>query len=400
MTWRSRTRVNAIAQRRGLLCALALLLTGSLALPSLAGPREQARRMHDRLVGVPPSEATLQLMASRITAGDRLGAADEAMTNPIFYNVTLKNWVTPWTNVARSAHAPLNDFTATVIGLIRDGRPFTTVLTADVVYVAPASIVESPYSVDSNDHYEELEEMAADLSDPAVLVRSTQSAYHPELSANDAAGVMTLRASAEAYLSAGTNRRLLRFVSMNFMCRDLEALHDVTRPTDRIRQDVTRSPGGDSAVFLNQCTGCHSGMDPMAQAFAYLDWDDELERLVHAPGDVQEKYFSNSGVFPMGYVTPDANWNNFWREGPNAGLGWSSTLPGAGSGAKTLGAEVAQSRAFSVCQVEKAFENVCLRPVGSAEDRAEVDRIADVFEAQQYDMKRVFGEVAVWCMGL
>ena len=398
MTWRCPTHLTAIALR-GLPCALALLLTTAMAVPGFAGPREQARRMHDRLVGIPPSEATLQLMTGRIAAGDALGAANQAMANPVFYNVSLKHWATPWTNEGGSAYAPLNDFSATVIGLIRDGRPFNTVLTADVVYVAPASIVEQGYSVDSNAHYEELEEIGADLSDPAVLVRSTQSAYHPELSANDAAGVMTLRASAEAFLSTGTNRRLWRFVSKNFMCRDMEALHDVTRATDRIRQDVTRSPGGDSSIFLNQCTGCHSGMDPMAQAFAFLNWDDEMGRLVHTPGQVQEKYFSNSGVFPGGFVTPDASWDNFWREGPNAGLGWASAQPGSGTGPKTLGAEVASSRAFSVCQVEKAFEHVCLRPVSSAEDRTEVDRVADVFVAQQYDMKRAFAEVAVWCMG-
>ena len=43
-------------------------------------------------------------------------------------------------------------------------------------------------------------------------------------------------------------------------------------PPDRIRQDVSRSPGGDSRVFLNSCIGCHSGMDPMAQAFAYYNF--------------------------------------------------------------------------------------------------------------------------------
>jgi hypothetical protein len=27
-------------------------------------------------------------------------------------------------------------------------------------------------------------------------------------------------------------------------------------------------------VFLNNCIACHSGMDPMAQAFAYYDFDE------------------------------------------------------------------------------------------------------------------------------
>ena len=42
---------------------------------SHAGPREQAKRMHDRLVGVPPSEAMLASMDAKIAAGDAVGAA-------------------------------------------------------------------------------------------------------------------------------------------------------------------------------------------------------------------------------------------------------------------------------------------------------------------------------------
>ena len=38
------------------------LLGVALAGTALAGPREQARQIHDRLAGVPPTEAVLQLM--------------------------------------------------------------------------------------------------------------------------------------------------------------------------------------------------------------------------------------------------------------------------------------------------------------------------------------------------
>ena len=66
---------------------------------------------------------------------------------------------------------------------------------------------------------------------------------------------------------------MFRFTMINHLCHDMEQLMDTTRPTDRIRQDVARSPGGDSRIFLNNCVGCHSGMDPMAQAFAYYNFD-------------------------------------------------------------------------------------------------------------------------------
>jgi hypothetical protein len=70
-----------------------------------------------------------------------------------------------------------------------------------------------------------------------------------------------------------------------------------------------------------------------------------------------------------------------------------------GFGAKSLGAEVASTRAFSVCQVEKVFEKVCFHPPGNPTERGEVNRIADVFESENYNIKRVFSEVATYCMG-
>ena len=38
-----------------------------------AGPREQAKRIHDRLAGVPPSAAVVDSMAAKITNGDGVG---------------------------------------------------------------------------------------------------------------------------------------------------------------------------------------------------------------------------------------------------------------------------------------------------------------------------------------
>jgi hypothetical protein len=370
-----------------------------LASPAWAGPREQARRMHDRIAGVPPSEAVLDAMEAQIAGGDALGAAARAMEHPLFYTSALKNWITPWTNQAQTVFAPLNDFTATVIGIIRDDRPFTDVLTADLVYVGAPGVVGAAYSHTDNAHYEQLEQNRVDLSNPANLIPVTQSGLPgAQIMAGDAAGVLTTRAAGEAFLSAGTNRRMWRYTAMNFLCRDMEQLNDITRPSDRIRQDVSRSPGGDSRLFHNTCVGCHSGMDPMAGAFAYFEWDANLARVVFTRGQVQTKYLINATTFPYGYVTTDDHWANYWRNGPNAALGWRAA-ESSGYGPKSLGQEVAMSRAFSECQVQKVFQHLCLRPPSNPAERAEVARIADVFEAQGYSMQRVFAEVAVYCMG-
>ena len=162
---------------------------------------------------------------------------------------------------------------------------------------------------------------------------------------------MTSRAASEAFFVAGTNRAMFRFTLMNHLCNDLEQMHDPNLPPDRIRQDVSRSPGGDSRLFLNNCIGCHTGMDPMAQAFAYYDFDETAGSIQYTAGAVHPKYFNNESNFPPGFATPDDAWENRWREGQNALLGWDANLPGTGAGAKSLGQELGNSDAFAECQV-------------------------------------------------
>jgi hypothetical protein len=181
-------------------------------------------------------------------------------------------------------------------------------------------------------------------------------------------------------------------------------VHDTSLPPDMIRQDVSRSPGGDSRIFLNNCIGCHSGMDPLARAFAYYDYDNGTVdapgsmRLVYTPGVVQPKYFNNATNFPPGFVTPDDAWENRWRKGQNSLLGWDTSLPGKGTGAKSMGQELANSNAFAQCQVEKVFKTVCFRAPGNTADRSQVATMTANFK-NGYHLKRVFAEAAAYCMG-
>jgi len=383
---------------------IAGMLLSALSPAAIAAPRDQAKRIHDRLVGTPPSEATLTQMAALInstndTAGALLAANLAIDRNRIesspFYNVTLKNFVTPWTNRDQTVFAPLNDYTATVIGMVRDEVPFNTVLSEDILYTASSGGAPA-YSPANNDHYQYLEDNHVDLR--TALQQTTQSSLSG-LPPAATAGVITSRAASQAFFVLGTNRAMFRFTMLNHMCRDLEQVHDTSRPPDRIRQDVTRSPGGDSRLFLNNCVGCHSGMDPMAQSFAYYNFDETAGRLVYTQGQVQPKYLINSDNFKTGYVTPDDHWDNYWRSGQNSLLGWSQSLPGKGQGAKSLGQELGSSDTFAQCQVEKVFRNVCFRSPSDAADRGEVQRIVGVFKSGNYSLKRVFAETAVYCRG-
>ncbi len=374
----------------------ALVVLAAIASHASAGPREQAKRMHDRIAGVPPSAAVLNSMEAAIAGGDTAAAALIAMNNPAFYSVTLKNLVTPWTNREQTVFAPLNDYSATVIGMVRDDVPFNELLSADILYVGNAGLGLPAVSASSNTHYEQMESSGVNML--TGLQRTTQSGVYGTPPAATA-GVMTSRAAAQSFFIAGTNRAMFRFTLLNHMCRDLEEVQDTSRPPDRIRQDVSRSPGGDARLFLNNCVGCHSGMDPMAQAFAYYTYDEAQGRLVYTGGTVQPKYFNNDTTFAFGFRTPDDEWENRWRQGENSLLGWDASLPGTGTGAKSLGQEFGASDAFATCQVEKVFRTVCLRNPQDAPDRSQISAMTNSFRTSGYRLKQAFADAATYCMG-
>src|SRR6184192_1424922 len=350
----NQAQVPSGAARRA--ATVALWLLAQITVSAHAGPSEQAKRIYERVAGEPPPASALTQMSAAITAtpGQQglLNAAAIATSAPSFYNVTVKNLVVPWTNRDQTVFAPLNDYAATVIGIARDDVAFNT--TQSGAYGTPAQAT---------------------------------------------AGLITTRGAASAFFINGTNRAMFRFTMIDHLCHDMETVMDITRPADRIRQDVARSPGGDSRVFLNTCVGCHSGMDPMAQAFAYYDFDATAGQLVYTPNQVQPKYLINAANFPFGFVTPDDSWANRWRAGSNAFLGWDPTLPGSGNGAKSLGQELALSDAFAQCQVTKIFQAVCFRAPASAADQATVATIKASFKSGGYRLKQVFQLSAAACPG-
>jgi hypothetical protein len=340
-------------------------------------------------------------MVAALGSGDQQGmlaaaaVATDPTTAPTFYNVTLKNMVTPWTNRDQTVFAPLNDYTATVIGMVRDGVDFRTVLSGDILYTVNGQ--QPAAAINSNTHYANAEAAGVDLS--TALKATSQSAVYG-LPTAATAGVITSAGGASAFFINGTNRAMFRFTMINHMCNDMQTLMDTTRPTDRIRQDVSRSPGGDSRIFLNNCVACHSGMDPMAQAFAYYNFDETSNQLVYTAGQVQAKYHINSQNFPQGFVTPDDSWSNRWRQGPNSVFGWGANGgSGGGNGAKSWGQEIAGSQQFAACKVQQVFQTVCFRTPQSQQDQTVATQALSDFQGSGYNLKSVFKRVVTACAG-
>ena len=429
--------VNLLNKQTGRLAltAASAVCVFSLAINTAsAGDREKAKFIHDRIAGVPPETIAgpgndvLDLMEQDITGGNVAAAITRAMNDPNFLNVKVKNMVIPWTNEDQTVFAPLNDTAATIIGYIRDGRDFRGILSDDLIYVGVDPALNSfPYSNSNNDHYIQMEHQNLNLR--TVLQSQTQSSTIGQ-PAEAVAGITTTRANARAFFYGGTNRAMFRFTMMNYLCTDLEEVKDITRTNNYVRQDVSRSPGGDSEIFLNNCVGCHAGMDGMAGAYAYHQWgpnifddnnDADTQSMLYqttaityqvdgvdieAPTRVTHKHRINPTNFEYGWVTPDDRWTNYWRTGQNAKLGWANnttqavrsvpaSTPGAAVGnAALLGQELANTTAFARCQVLKVYRHVCL----SDPAEATLQTLTTNFVNSTYDMRTVFTDSVINCM--
>jgi hypothetical protein len=382
----------------------------SLGTPAFAGARDQARRLYSSLTGGVPAKAYLDELTKLVAAGKAQDAAQKIIQDsPSFYSVTVKTMATRWTNRDHSIYFPLNDFSATVIGAVRDDLQFGRILWDDLVYYADGQltganndqvllkndVVVPMYFRGDNKHYEALEREDVDLRDPETLKRYSQVPVIHKL-AEATAGVMSTRAFGEAFFQAGTNRRATAFVLENFLCKSMDKLNDTTRPDYRVRRDVDRSPGGDSRTYKALCVGCHSGMDALSGAFSYYDF--RVGYLFYERGEPAATSKVNHNVlFPDGYITTSDSWVNQWTQGQNSTLGWPKTA--AGNGAKALGKMLSQTAAFPACMSKQVFEQVCFRTPKETEELALVKALADRFTASKQNMKALFADTAVACMG-
>ncbi len=134
---------------------------------------DQATRMYNRIAGIPPTATEL---AADDGDADPVSAALIATNDPAFYNDTIRNLAAPWTNRDQSVFVPLNDYTATVVGMVRDNVPFNTLLSADLrLHRAMRRSGVPAYSPANNDMYHD-DGRQQRRSEATHLVSSTQSA--------------------------------------------------------------------------------------------------------------------------------------------------------------------------------------------------------------------------------
>lgn len=377
-----------------------------------------AKKMLERLTGtkVPGDSAPLRQMADLIEQGQLRSAAFVAVQQPGFYNVTVKQMGLKMSTREESLRTPLNDFTAFLIGAVRDDLDARLLLTGNFYYRGDSALVPAGLTVrsdvlndivKSNNHYADLDRPDIDLTkvlrrfdnQPVFSRRDNALANNP-----DPAGVLTSRAFLGAHADAGTNRRLVEFSFREFMCVPIEKWADVTAPDNRIGRDIDRFPGGDHLRFQTKCKGCHTQMDGFRGAFAKTDFRDGM--ILRGPlenpnanglkNGVVDKLNRNNTVFKDGYVTTDSTWVNNARGPANEGFfGWRGSNVKNGADVQALGLLISNSKRFSECMAQRVFETVCRQPIVASQQTAYMKDMAQRFENGKYVLRNLFVDVAL-----
>lgn len=371
---------------------------------AISAERVRAQKLFQALtaVRVPIDDARVIQMETLIRAGNTRGAAAIATQDPLFLDVQIRDIARRMSTRDESVRAPMSDFVATFIGVVRDSDTTSAkaLLTGNFYYKVDPAIAttanvrqdELADIIQSNRHYDDI--TTRNLSPSAVLVRqSPQRAMRGGVAIDhpDAAGLITSRGFVEAHAVAGTNRRMVEYTFKQFMCSSMTDWADANGSDERVSQDVTRTPSGSVNLYLTTCKSCHSGMDGFRGAFAYLDFNNNSQTFTN--NTVVGKMTRNANEYQQGYRLTDNSIVNYAVGTKNADrFGWRSSTTGVGIA--DFGRMLADSRGFSRCMVKKAFTSVCRRPPLAAEETL-VRSLADQFETDGYHMRRMFENVAV-----
>lgn len=359
-------------------------------------------RFITRLTGAPATGALLSECKS-LAAKEPASAIRRITQEAGFYEDTVRYLFQVDSSKDDIHLTPFNDMTATSVGLVKNDQDYRRFFFDDVVYTCNKPNLP-PYALNNNDHYTQC--AIGPYADN--LVESRQSELSPIFAARPdvPAGVFTTRGFAEAYYFKGTNRAAVRFALKNFLCEDIDTFHDTKVPDNKVRQDVDRQPGGDPKAWVNECKGCHAGMDPFAGAFAYLDWDEDATSLVYnKPPEgstpdvlraaISEKYLRNASTFPGGFVTVDDFWENRWNDGGNTRVNWPKNA--SGNGPKSFGEMFKDIGQMGRCMAKKVYKRTCLEDLDLASNK--ITDLAKKFESSGYKVRELFIESGAMCPG-
>lgn len=398
--------------------------------------RLKAQDIFQRLTGVktPIYDPVLTQMVQRLNANDPVGAAAIATSDFRFINITVRDFASKMSNRAETIDVPMNDFTATIMGVTRDDINAKKLLTDNITYMVDPNKAAVPSALitdilRSNNHYEAADTQRIDFS--LALTRFDKNGQLLKQKVFDGkkeqdmptpAGLLTSRGWLSAHAIAGTNRRLVEFSLREFLCTPLENVADSSGPDNVVAPDIDRFPGGSHTKYTTTCRACHTIMDGFRPAFAYVtfnsdyvmhsytspkvntqDAEDRGLGMFKSPATgasyVAHKMNRNETVFPGGRVTVDDNWVNNAVHGANSAyFAWKST---SGKGVQAFGQMLSESRQFPICMAKRVYSQVCKREPASSDMDMITSAASEFSTSRNYNLKFLFQKIVTSkeCLG-
>lgn len=199
-------------------------------------------------------------------------------------------------------------------------------------------------------------------------------------------GLITTQQYGESIFSGGTNRRPIKKLVEDFLCKPVESLMNFTISDRWVGRDIPRSPGNDSKVYLNRCMGCHTGLDSLRGAFAGYNFNSELTWSRR----VENKLNNNPNTSPEGFIVTNDTWEH---------LGWLPVAPDQvstsssrkyHSGPKDLIQMVVNSRQYYSCLTQQVKDRLCRETKVKSQT---MDEVVTSFQKHK-QLKTAFAEVA------
>lgn len=386
----------------------------------------RAQNIYQRLTGTntPIVNPILEEMQKKLDANDPVGASALATSQAGFYNIVLRDFAAKMSNRDETILTPLNDFTATIIGAVRDDVSAKRLLTDNLIYVGDTTKAAVPSNVitdilRSNNHYEALGNGRFDLSQ--VLKVSTQKLFNGTKVVDNPtpAGLLTSRQWMAAHAIAGTNRRLVEFTFREFLCLPMERVADSTGPDNVVGPDIDRFPGGSHTKYTSTCRACHTILDGFRPAFAHFTFsnnfvkhsflvpsipltDDENTSMgmQQNPPYIAKKLNHNETVFPGGRIVSGDSWVNNAIYGSNkTTFNWHTTTQG--TGIKAFGELISNSKQFPLCMAHRVFKSVCKREPASTDEQMLNAAAQEFSTSRNYNLKFLFQKIVTTteCLG-
>jgi len=304
-----------------LVIVIASILLSSLVshAQAISENRYLARKIYNRLTGtnLPIDHPTLTEMESHIFENNLFAAAEVATRDKNFFNITVRDFASQMSTRDETIKEEFNDFTATVMGVVRDNISAKELLVGNFYYAARANITLANVQefnrpiedfLESNNHYRTIDRIVTgdngayysldenlpnnngiyrkvypheilDRVDGQMAMGMANNANRGTVEAHpNPAGVITSRTFMAAHAFDGTNRRIVEYIFRSFTCLGIENVADNENPTDMIGRDVSREPGGENDEFKNSCQSCHTQMDSLRPAFARVNYEGNVVR--------------------------------------------------------------------------------------------------------------------------